>query len=266
MYDYHTHSNFSDDSNTPMEEMVKAAISKNIKEIAVTDHYDPDYPDNSMPFGLDMLPYQKEMERLSDLYRDKIKVIKGIEIGIQHGPTIKKCLDATLSYSYDFVIGSFHSAHGATLDQSDYHKDRDSKKASLDYYEYVYNCINEFDNYDVLGHINVIDRYVDEIQPSKVYTDHVEEILKHLVQNGKGLEINTSSFRYKLGDRTTPPLEFLKLYIELGGEIITTGSDAHSTDYVGYKLDFAENMIKKAGHKYVATFHNRKLIQHKLDL
>ena len=94
MYDYHSHSSFSDDSDTPMEDMVRAAIAKNIDEFAVTDHYDPDYPDNTMPFGLDMPAYHAEMERLADLYSGQIRLIKGIEIGIQHGPTIKKRADA----------------------------------------------------------------------------------------------------------------------------------------------------------------------------
>lgn len=264
MFDYHTHSSFSDDSSSPMEDMVKAAISKNIEEIAVTDHYDPDYPDNTMPFGLDFPPYHREMERLAEKYKDKIKVIRGIEIGIQHGDTVKKCFDAASSYPYDFVIGSFHSAHSATLDQREYHKNRDSLKATIDYYEYMYDCLKSFDDYDVLGHINVIDRYVDEIPDKTYYFEYVEAIIKHLVENGKGLEINTSSFRYGLGDRTTPPMEILQLYVDMGGEIITTGSDAHRPEDVGYMLEFAQRMIQKTGHGYVATFHGRDLIQHKL--
>ncbi len=266
IYDYHSHSSFSDDSDSPMEDMVNAAITKNITEFAITDHYDPDYPDDTMPFSLDLPPYHAEMERLADLYKDKIKLIKGIEIGIQHGSTIEKCKDAASAYPYDFIIGSFHSACGATLDQKEYHRNRDSKLATTDYYEYMYKCLSEFDDYDVLGHMNVIDRYVEEIQHKKHYMDYVEAILELLVEKGKGIEINTSSFRYGLGDRTTPPQDFIQLYVDLGGEIITTGSDAHFTKDVGFMLDRAEQMILKTGHKYVATFHDRQLIQRKIDL
>lgn len=264
MFDYHTHTNFSDDSTSPMEEMVKAAIRKGIKEIAITDHFDPDYPDESMPFDQDFIGSRKEMERVGKLYENDIKVIKGIEIGIQNGKTLKTCCHTANAYDYDFILGSFHSARGLTLDQPEYHKERDSVKATVDYYEYVYSCLKEYNDYDVLGHINVIDRYVDELPPKRFYMDQVEAILKLLVQNGKGLEINTSSFRYGLGDRTTPPMDILKLYIELGGEIITTGSDAHKPEDVGYMLEFAQRMIQKAGHNFIATFHGRQLIQHKL--
>ena len=264
MFDYHTHTNFSDDSTAPMEDMVRSAIRKGIKEIAITDHFDPDYPDETMPFDQDFASCRKEMERVKRIYANDITVIKGIEVGIQDGNTAQICSNIATEYDYDFIIGSFHSACGATLDQPEFHRERDSIKATVDYYEYVYKCIQEYNDYDVLGHINVIDRYVDEIPPKRYYSDQVETILKHLVENGKGLEINTSSFRYGLGDRTTPPIDILRLYVELGGEIITTGSDAHRPEDVGYMLEFSQRMIQKAGHNHVATFHGRKLIQHKL--
>lgn len=264
MYDYHTHTNFSDDGTAPIDVMIQSAINKKIKEIAITDHFDPDYPFLAMPFNLDFPEYHKELNRVAAEYSSQIKVIKGVEIGIQQGPTAIKCYECASAYDYDFVIGSFHTACGATLDQSEYHEHRDSIKAVEDYYEYVLGALKEFNDYDVLGHINVIDRYVDEIPAKSYYMDQVEAILKHLVDNDKGIEINTSSFRYGLGDRTTPPHDILQLYVDLGGEIITTGSDAHLPKDIGYMLEFAQRMIQKTGHNFVATFHNRELIQHKI--
>jgi len=264
MYDYHLHSSFSDDSETPMEDMVKAAISKGITEIAITDHYDPYYPDEEMPFILDLPNYHKELNRIVDQYEDRIKIAKGIELGIQNGETINECYEIASSFDYDFIIGSFHAVNGVTTYQGDDYKNSDYIGATEDYYQYMYECLREFNDYDVLGHINAIDRYIEKVPGKKYYMDIVEEILKLLVDNGKGLEINTSSFRYDLGERTMPPLDMLKLYVDLGGEIITTGSDAHTTDYVGNMLDYAQDMILKTGHKYVATFHNRKLIQIKI--
>lgn len=264
MYDYHSHTSFSDDATTPIDDMIQAAIKKKIQEFAITDHYDPDYADLDMPFTMDFENYHKALDRVTEEYSNQIKIIKGIEIGIQRGSTVKKCIDCASAYDYDFIIGSFHSACGNTIDQAEYHKNRDNIQATVDYYEYVLESLKEFNDYDVLGHINVIDRYVDEIPAKSYYMDQVEAILKHLVDNGKGIEINTSSFRYGLGDRTTPPHDILQLYVDLGGEIITTGSDAHRPEDVGYMLEFAQRMIQKTGHNYVATFHNRELIQHKL--
>jgi histidinol-phosphatase (PHP family) len=51
----------------------------------------------------------------------------------------------------------------------------------------------------------------------------------------------------------------LRRYAELGGETVTTGSDAHSVQEVGAGLKEAEELIRAAGLRYVATFKNRKV-------
>jgi histidinol-phosphatase (PHP family) len=94
--------------------------------------------------------------------------------------------------------------------------------------------------------------------------DMIEVILKKLIDAGKGIEINTSSFRYGMGERTTPTPGILKRYVELGGEIVTTGSDAHRVRDMGYMLDFAEQMIRNAGLNYIATFKARKPVMIRL--
>jgi histidinol-phosphatase (PHP family) len=85
------------------------------------------------------------------------------------------------------------------------------------------------------------------------YLDITEEIFKLLIHKGKGIEINTSGLRYSL-DSTSPPLEFIQRFKDLGGEIITIGSDAHAPEQIGLGLDIALEMAKSAGFKYVATF------------
>src|SRR5665648_795685 len=89
MYDYHSHTFFSDDSSTPLKNMVEASIRLGIKELAITDHYDPDYPDQCFPFELEITLYYKAIVEAEKEYLTKLKVIKWIEIGIQHGETNK---------------------------------------------------------------------------------------------------------------------------------------------------------------------------------
>ena len=64
--DYHTHSDFSSDSSTPLEENIKKAVDLGLREIAVTDHIDFDYPDPDFPFVFDYAPYRAEIERLKE--------------------------------------------------------------------------------------------------------------------------------------------------------------------------------------------------------
>lgn len=258
MFDYHTHSNFSDDATVEMAEMVQAAIEKGIKEIAITDHFDADYPDPAYPFTIDFKKYYKELEETKELFKNKIKVVRGIEIGIQHGTTLEKCSSAAKSYDYDFIIGSFHCAEGYDIYREEYFTNRSVEASYEAFYTYMYQCLKGYQDFDVLGHFNIIDRYSSYVASPSGYMDIVEAILKLLIENGKGIEINTSSFRYGMGERTTPAIEILQLYKDLGGEIITTGSDAHKPADVGYMLDYAEHMIKSVGLKYITTFNHRK--------
>jgi len=257
MYDYHTHSSFSDDCSTKMTDMLNMAYQIGLKEIAITDHYDPDYPDIEFPFDLDMENYHKELLLVEAQYINKLKIIKGIEIGIQHGETLKKCSAAANCFPYDFILGSFHCAEGSELDGSGFYKGRTAEESYIAFYTYMYDCLKLYKDYDILGHFNIIDRYTSKIPDSSVYMGIVEEILKLIIEDGKGIEINTSSFRYGMGDRTTPAQEILQLYADLGGEMITVGSDAHFPKDIGFNFSYAHQMISSVGIKYLTTFEKR---------
>ncbi|MCL1809398.1 MAG: histidinol-phosphatase HisJ family protein [Clostridiales bacterium] len=257
MHDYHIHTNFSEDCATPMAEMIDFAMKLGIEEIAVTDHYDPDYPDPDYPFALDAANYTRKLSAAAESYRGRIKIAKGIEIGIQSGDTLAKCEEAANGFPYDFVLGSFHAALGQALD-SQYFTNRSPKEGLYDFYVCMAGCLSEYRNFDVVGHFNVVDRYVDPVPDYSPYMEIIESILKSLVENGKGLEFNTSSGRYGMGQRTMPSAEILKLYKSLGGEVITIGSDAHRAADVGYKYHDAVETLKSFGFRYISTFEGRK--------
>lgn len=257
MYDYHSHTFYSDDSSSPMSDMVESACVKGLKELAITDHYDPDYPDKQYPFDLELDRYNKELRQFEVLYKDRIKIVKGIEIGIQHGSTLEKCSQAAKAFNYDFILGSFHCAHGHELYGNAYFENRTLEDAYLSFYTYMYDCLKVYKDYDVLAHFNIIDRYASYVPKPSLYMDIVEALLKLIIDDGKGIEINTSSFRYGMGERTTPAKEILQLYKDLGGTIITAGSDAHKPEDIGYKLDYAYYMMKSAGFRYFTTFNQR---------
>ncbi len=258
MFDYHTHSFFSDDGSTPMKEMIEAAYRLGIREIAITDHYDPSYPDRRFPFEIDFPAYYLALDSAKEAYSGKIKVLKGIEIGIQHGDVLENCRKKAREFDYDFILGSFHCAEGYDLFGKGFYENRSVEDTYIAFYTYVRDCLIQYKDYDVLGHINVIDRYSSRIPSSAVYMDLVEEILKIIVADGKGIEINTSSFRYGMGERTTPSKEILHLFKDLGGEIVTIGSDAHRTEDVGDRFDIAKEMIRSAGLNYLTVFDQRK--------
>lgn len=275
MYDYHTHTNFSDDSTAIPKEMIERAISLNVKELAITDHFDPDYPDSNFPFLIDFPKYYETLSSLAEEYLDRIKVVKGLEVGIQHGKTLEKCKNGVNSFSYDFIIGSFHCFNGDDLYTCNY-EEMESGKIIPSFYEYMYTTLKEYSDFDVLGHINVIDRYVGNLKYfkeegipyymsgnfKKAYEKSYEiiyEILKDIISKGKGIEVNTSNFRYGMKDRFVPAREILKLYKELGGEILTIGSDAHNPNQLCDGFDLIKEYLLSEGFKYQGTYSNRNI-------
>ena len=256
MFDYHTHSSFSDDSSARMEDMIEAAYFLGFSEIAVTDHYDPLYPNRDLPFELDFHAYHQKLDEMKKKFESQIKVVKGIEIGLQKR-ALSLCCEAATGYDYDFILASFHCAENKELYGGDFFRNKTIEQSYIDFYTYVYACLIDYKEYNVLGHFNIIDRYSSKVPDDHVYFDIVEAILKLIIEDGKGIEINTSSFRYGMGERMTPALSILRLYRALGGEIITIGSDAHYPEDVGYKLDFLPEFLKSQGFSYITTFDRR---------
>ena len=99
MYDYHTHTAFSDDCDIAMEEMILQAIQCGVKELAITDHYDPGYEDPEFPFCLDFDRYYESLLEMSQKYEDAISIIKGMEIGIMDSE-LEECSRAVTPVSY----------------------------------------------------------------------------------------------------------------------------------------------------------------------
>lgn len=257
--DYHTHCNFSTDSDAKMDIMVEKAIDLGLKELALTDHVDFDYPDLNYPFLLDYDEYYKYFFNIKEKYKSKIKLIAGIEVGLQ--PHLKQTLiDFFKAKEFDFIIASTHVVDRLDLCNGDFFKGKTKKEAYYRYFEDVYDNIKIHNNFNVYGHLDYISRYgnyKDKTLEYKDYKEIIDMILKLLIEKGKGIEINTSGYRYKL-DVIHPQLDIIKSYKNLGGEIITIGSDAHSPEYITSHFEDAYKALKESGFKYITLFENQK--------
>lgn len=271
--DNHVHTYFSTDSDTPMEDMLKIAIEKEFSSICFTDHMDYNFPSegDTPEFLLDIEPYFEEMKRLSEKYGDRIKIRRGIELGLKKD-CLDKCISLTKEYPFDFVIGSTHLVDNIDPYYDTFWSDTPEKSGILRYYETTLNNVNLGADFDVYGHIDYIIRYTPKMKQLKSqglsdYTyinrltsdsmDIIEQILKTLIYNGKGIEINTAGFKYGLG-HPNPHEKILKLYCELGGEIITIGSDAHECKHLAYDFEKVPEILKKCGFRYYSEFTGRK--------
>lgn len=87
--------------------------------------------------------------------------------------------------------------------------------------------------------------------------------MKKVIESGKGIEINTSSFRYGLPD-FMPSTDVLKLYLELGRTIITIGSDSHQAEHLGAYIRHTKDFLRQIGYKTYCTFENMQAMHHSL--
>lgn len=231
MHDYHAHTNFSGDCNFSMEEMIKGALKNNCSSIAFTDHIDYDFAGDVEPnmFEFDHNEYFNNLNSIKKIYNNDIRILSGVEMGIQPH-LIQNGLEQEFPFDdFDFIILSLHTSDRKDLHDGSFFKNKTGLKAYKKYYEELLYCVENFNSYNVLGHLNLIDRYskyLDEKVEFSEYSYIVKDILENIIKNGKGLEINTSGFRYGMNS-FLPNRKILKLYKDLGGKIITFGSDTH---------------------------------------
>lgn len=253
--DVHTHSSFSTDSDEPLREMALAAADKGLKTLCVTEHHDFDHP-HVGDFLLDVQSYREELMRVRGEFSDRLEVLFGVELGLLDyaAPRLR---EFAKSAEFDFIIGSLHLADGLDPYYPEYFDKMGDKNGISHFFDVMLSSIRAFDDFDVLGHLDYIVRYshaksYDPLDCREV----IDEILKTVIAKGKGIEINTAGMR-SLG-YPHPHSFVLKRYKELGGELVTVGSDAHDRTRVAFGFDKAEQVLKAEGFKYYAVFRSRK--------
>jgi len=257
--DYHLHSHHSADSEESCEAIIKRCVELGMQSCCFTDHNDFNWPLPEFNFDLNIDEYFKELLSLQEEYKNKIQVNIGVECGI--APENSKVNESFISsHPFDFVIGSCHIVNGKDPYYPDFFEGKSDKVAFLEYFEALVKGFKEFKNFDVLGHLDYIVRYSpnkEKNYSATDYMDYIDYLLKESIALGKGIEINTNGLKSGL-PFANPCLEILKRYKELGGEIITIGSDAHSIANIGYQFEKASAFLAAAGFKYYCQYKNRK--------
>ena len=276
-FDTHNHSQFSvDGGKTTVEKSALAAARKGLGGICFTDHCDFYVPRMKEDFEpvvcevFDVETQQAEIDRVNGLVSDgafgkeiprKFKVFKGIELGLgeKNHEQIREHLS---KHKFDQIIASVHYLEDTDPYFGPYYKGKNWKEAYGRYLETLLKEMKWLGDFDVMGHFDYVARYAPYPKESVMYRDFpglFDEILRYLSENGKGLEVNTKS--YKAYGLRTPGLDrdILIRYLELGGEIICMGSDSHSPDQVGDRFDYFAQYVKMFGYRRLGHFEGRKL-------
>lgn len=273
--DYHVHTWFSDDSDYPMEDVVKDALNLGLDELCFTDHVDygvkPDwdsgeeirYRGGKPLANVDYPRYVDTIRRMQQMYGDRIRLRLGMEFGIQMH-TIPQFQALFGKYPFDFIILSVHQVEDREFWTQDFQRGRTQQEYNERYYEEMLNLVNHYQDYSVLGHMDLIVRYDEQgVYPFPKVKPYVEKILRRVIRDGKGIEFNTSFHRYGLAD-TTPSRAILQLYQELGGRIITLGSDSHRPEHLGAYIREGKEVLKSLGFKEFCTYEGMEPVFHSL--
>ena len=185
-----------------------------------------DYPEGE--FELDTDAYVKRVLELQEEYKDRIRICLGVELGMQEH--LKERQQAYIEkYPFDFVIGSMHLIHGEDP-----------------YFGKIYEEMGDEEAYREYFRATLDERFSQEI----------DAILQYLISHQIALEVNTAGLRM-LGF-TNPHPDVIRRYREMGGELITVGSDGHVPEYLGYGFVRLPELLSDCGFDSYTVFRQGK--------
>lgn len=258
--DYHTHTQCSADSQTPLMEQAEQAVQMGLSELCTTDHFDLLDVDGNRVYDLDYGPILEQFEQAQAAFEGRLRLKLGLELG--GADADPDCARRVLDKApLDFVIGSIHNlslaAGGGDLCRLAYRTSADCYAALDDYFNSMARLVRTPGCCDVLGHVIYPLRYMKEMEDGPItldrYWEQLRDILTAAADAGIGIELNTYCGRTL--EEWTP---ILALYRDCGGEIITVGSDAHAPSGIGQGFMRAHELLKAAGFRYQAVYQGRR--------
>lgn len=279
--DYHVHTEFSDDSVFALEDVCALAIERGIDEICITDHVDydvrPDWDEyrrdpscakifeGKPSINVDYERYFPAIEAARERFAPTLAVKTGMEFGVQsHTAERFHALFEQHADAWDFIILSIHQVGNEEFWNGTFQKGRTQDEYNMQYYEEMLRVVQRFDDWSVLGHLDLIKRYdAAGPWPDENARDIVAEIMKEAIRRGKGIELNTSSIRYGLSD-LTPSEGILRLYRDLGGRILSIGSDSHKPEHLGAHIPMMRERLQAIGFTEFCTFDHMEPVFHRL--
>lgn len=255
MVDYHVHTSVSPDGQSTHEQYIARAELIGCKEICFTDHLDLGYSKDQFE-NADIFEKMPDFDLLRQ--GTAVKVLRGVEVGY-NSLTIEPTKELLKGQRMDYIINSVHEVDGCDPYFDEYYDNKNREQAYGRYLETVFESLDAPYDYSVVGHLGYVFRnspYPLPIMEWSEFPDLYDAILMRVIYLGKGLEINTSAMAKH--QTPMPCMSVLRRYIELGGEIIALGSDAHAVRRLCDGFDKTKQMLLSSGARYIATFEDMK--------
>ncbi len=253
--DAHLHTDLSPDSDVPIDVYCAAAIERGIPELAITDHLDFDPRAPAYAFA-DFAARERTVREAAARWADRGLAVRfGVEISYESDreTEIREHLAA---HPYDFVIGSVHVMRhspytGARV--AAWVAGKSVPEIVAPYFAEVVAAIRS-GLFDTIGHLDYVKKYVAAHVPPAALAavpEVYEPVLRALVDAGTGLEVNASGLR-QAPRETYPAPWVVARFRELGGELVTAGSDAHRAHSFAYGLARAYEIAAASGFDQLA--------------
>lgn len=255
--DMHIHTANSCDASHSAIRMCEVAMRNNLRSLTFTDHCEVDIYEKGN-FEVAMTHAFVEVAKAKSAFLGTLIINNGIELG-QPVYDKEKAERIINKFEYDQVIGSVHNLRNRP-DFFDIDYNEVDVESLLDEYFYEIFELVKWDKFDTLAHLTYPLRYIVGQHNINVdvsrFSDRIDEILSLLAKNGKALEINTSGLRQPLG-KTMPDEDIIRRFRQLGGKMITIGSDAHCESDVGAGIEEGMDLAGKCGFNEITLFQKR---------
>ena len=251
LLDVHIHSAYSFDGKEEISDIIVRAEQLGLSAICLTDHCEMN--SNDLPVvEKNIIRSVGELQKLRENCGNGSLLLAGVELGqgTQNPEEAKRFL---IAVSFDYVIGSLHNLYFLKY----------TAENALQYLERYFDELSALVNwgeFDALGHMTYPLRYMSqqlcEMPDMRLYREKTDAILQSLAKQNKALEINTSGLRTAYA-ATYPGIDYVRRFKELGGKMVTLGSDAHTLADIGSGIRAGAQIAKKAGFDQLTYFVNR---------
>ncbi len=249
-----------------MRDYVERATRLGLAELGFAEHIDLDPRD----YGCGFFQAGRYLASLADARQaagERLVIRAGLETTYQSAfaADLRQLLDAV---PLDYRLGSVHFVDdadgGANIVEPpqarDYFATRSEPEAYAPYWAELRAAVGS-GLFDLIGHLDVVKRYAQAAYgpfQAQRHAEAIRDILQLAVQRGVGLDLNTSGWRQPCAELYPAP-EILSWYRELGGEIVTLGSDAHAVEQLGYGLPEAAELARATGFRALARYERRQV-------
>lgn len=256
MFDYHVHTTQSADCSTPIFDSCEAAIAAGVTEIAFTDHIEHEPADMSYGF-FDYGQYMEDLERARERFDGQLTILAGAEVDF-NTRIASQVEDFMGRHTFDFVIGSVHYGDDGEIIFPEYFATRSIDDVMRPYLEQI-QAAAETGWFDTIGHIDLPKRYrpAETLPYNPLAVEpELRAALRAIIDQGMSFEINTSGLR-QAPKTSMPGPQIVDLYVQMGGSLITTGSDSHVPETIGAGINETMAMLQLCGITHLGSFRER---------